>query len=161
MSPSDVTNTYVVIGAVGIFSMPIMGWAADKVVGMSPSEAHARKLMLIIGPVIAVLACGVLLMESESSTLFCILFAVYWAIVPGGVVGYLGSIFGRGALGSIYSLVALICMGGGLFVEPLVGGYLKDVSGGYSYSMAFSLGAFLIAALIAMTLPLARKMPAH
>lgn len=161
MSLGTATNTYIVIGIVGIFSMPIMGWVADRVVGAGANEARGRKIMLIVGPLVGVAACALLLMQTADAPIFgfafCVLFAIYWAIVPGGVVGYLGAIFGRGALGSIYSLVALICMGGGPFVGPLVGGYLKDVSGGYTYSMAFSLCAFLLAALIAFSLPLSLK----
>lgn len=161
MSLSEATGTYVIIGATGIIAMPIMGIVADRVVRKSAHEVLGRKIMLIAGPLVGVVACSILLMQTPDTPIFgivfCVVFAIYWAIVPGGVVGYLGAVYGRGNLGSIYSLVAFICMGGGPFIGPLVGGFLVDLSGGYTYSMVFSLVAFLISAVLALTLPLALK----
>ena len=53
-------------------------------------------------------------MGPQSTTLgalICVLFAVYWAIEPGGVVGYAGAIYGRVSLGKLWGLATLIVMG--------------------------------------------------
>jgi MFS family permease len=151
------TNIYALIGLVGIFSMPIMGKIADKVVQATGMETKGRKIMLISGPAIGVLAC-VLLLASSRSDFFayvsCFVFAIYWAIVPGGVVGYTGAIYGQKTLGRIWGLATMIVMGIGPFMGSYIGGLLKDISGHYTYSICFALGSFLFSILLATTLPL-------
>lgn len=151
-------NVYAVIGLVGIFSMPIMGKAADEVVKLLGHEAKGRKIMLVIGPSTGVVAC-VLLLFSAQSVFFayaaCVIFAIYWAIVPGGVVGYTGAMYGRKTLGKIWGLATLIVMGIGPFTGSFIGGLLKDISGSYTYSIDFALGSFCLSILMAFSLPLA------
>ncbi|MFQ9524104.1 MAG: hypothetical protein ACLR2G_12330 [Phascolarctobacterium faecium] len=63
--------------------------------------------MLIFGPAVSAVACCHLTMGPQSTTLgalICALFAVYWAIEPGGVVGYAGAIYGRVGLGKLWGL---------------------------------------------------------
>lgn len=153
-------NVYAMIGLIGIFSMPLMGIVADKVVQNVGHEAKGRKIMLIIGPLTGVLACIFLLASSASMTwayVACFIFAIYWAIVPGGVVGYTGAVYGRKTLGKIWGLATLVVMGIGPFLGSFIGGWLKDVSGSYTYSIYYALGSFILAMLLASTLPLAAK----
>ncbi|WBF68520.1 MFS transporter [Desulfovibrio subterraneus] len=158
MSLGSATNLYITIGIVGIFSMPIMGIIADKVVQSSSCEAQGRKRMLVFGPLTGVIACGLLLLQTPQSTVLglisCFIFAVYWAVVPGGVVGYTGAVYGRATLGRIWGLATLIVMGVGPFIGPLIGGYLKDASGSYTYSIVFAMCAFVVSILFATSLPL-------
>src|SRR5208282_2869229 len=74
------TNIYALIGLVGIFSMPIMGKVADKVVQRVGMETKGRKIMLLVGPATGLVAC-LLLLASPSGELFayiaCIIFAIY------------------------------------------------------------------------------------
>lgn len=161
MPLDSATHLYIIIGMVGIFSMPIMGIVADKVVQRSSSEALGRKKMLIFGPLAGAAACCLLLMQTPATTILgalaCVVFAVYWAVVPGGVVGYAGAIYGRATLGKIWGLGTLIVMGTGPFFGSFIGGYLKDVSGSYTYSIIFALGAFVVSMLLAASLPLGTK----
>jgi MFS family permease len=157
MPLSNATGIYAVIGLIGIFSMPVMGLIADKVVSMVENEARGRKIMLIIGPFTGVLACLFLLQSGTSminAYIACFIFAVYWAIVPGGVVGYTGAVYGRKTLGKIWGLATLIVMGIGPFTGSFIGGYLKDISGSYSYSIYFAMGSFMVSILLAFSLPL-------
>jgi MFS family permease len=151
------TNIYALIGLVGIFSMPIMGKVADAVVQKVGIETQGRKIMLRIGPATGVVAC-LLLLASPKADAFayvaCFIFAIYWAIVPGGVVGYTGAIYGRKTLGKIWGLATMIVMGIGPFLGSYVGGLLKDVSGKYTYSIYFALGSFALSIVLASTLPL-------
>ena len=83
-------NIYAVIGIIGIFSMPILGIVADKVVQAVGNEVKGRKIMLFVGPLTGIFACFFLLMSGKTiiwAYVACVIFAVYWAIVPGGVVG--------------------------------------------------------------------------
>ena len=150
------TNIYALIGLVGIFSMPIMGKIADKVVQATGLETKGRKIMLMSGPAIGALAC-VLLLASPRADIFayvsCFIFAIYWAIVPGGVVGYTGAVYGRKALGKIWGLATMIVIGIGPFVGSYMGSLLRDISGHYTYSIYFALGSFLFSILLATTLP--------
>lgn len=161
MTLSRATYLYVVIGVVGIFSMPMMGVVADRVVRRSRCEPTGRKEMLIFGPLVGAVACLLLVLQGERSIglglVSCVLFAIYWAIVPGGVVGYLGAIYGRATLGKIWGLGTMIVMGSGPFIGPLVGGYMKDATGSYVYSIVFALGAFLVSSCFAARLPLSLK----
>lgn len=156
-SLAKATQTYAVIGLIGIFSMPIMGKVADKVVAVMGNEVKGRKAMLMIGPGTGVLACLFLLATKQGDVfayVACFIFAVYWAIVPGGVVGYTGAIYGRKTLGKIWGLATMIVMGIGPFLGSFIGGWLKDVSGSYTYSIYYALGSFVLSVVLAMTLPL-------
>ncbi|NFR88099.1 MULTISPECIES: MFS transporter [unclassified Clostridium] len=161
MSLSTATNLYIIIGIAGIFTMPIMGRIADKMVGKyNNNEAKARKVMLIFAPIIGLLACGFLLMTKKSivfGILSCILFAMYWAIEPGGVAGYAGSIYGNKSLGKIWGLATLIVMAIGPAVGSFMGAYLYDLSGSYFNSIIFAACAFIFSAIIAIMLPLSDK----
>jgi len=151
------TGIYAFIGLVGIFSMPIMGKIADKVVVKTGDEASGRKIMLVVGPALGVVACLVLLGSGLQPCLpyiSCFIFAVYWAIVPGGVVGYTGAMYGRRTLGKIWGLATLIAMGVGPFVGSFMGGFLKDATGHYTASIYFALCAFAASTLLALSLPL-------
>ncbi len=166
LSLDKATNLYIVIGIVGIFSMPLMGIVADKVVAASSCEARGRKRMLIFGPIVGAIACALLLLQTPMTTfvgvLSCIVFAVYWAVVPSGIVGYSGAIYGRSSLGKIWGLATLIVVSIGPFAGPLIGGYLKDSTGNYTYSIVFALGSFLVSMLMAISLPMtAEHRPAH
>ncbi|WP_300155331.1 MFS transporter [Solidesulfovibrio sp.] len=161
MTLSSATNLYVIIGVVGIFSMPGMGIVADKVVQRSSCESLGRKKMLIFGPLVGAVACLLLVLQGSQSIVLgfvsCVLFAIYWAIVPGGVVGYLGAVYGRATLGKIWGLGTMIVMGIGPFVGPLVGGYMKDTTGSYFYSIVFALGAFVVSSCFGASLPLSME----
>ncbi|MFA8341813.1 MAG: nitrate/nitrite transporter [Rhodothermaceae bacterium] len=149
-------DVYKTIGIIGIFSMPLLGIAADKLVAKTGSEARGRKIMLIAGPLTGAIAC-ILLLQSDSLLLAYIaafIFAVYWAIVPGGVVGYTGAVYGRKTLGKIWGLATLIVMGIGPFTGSFLGGLFKDLSGTYIWSISFALVSFITSALFAFTLPL-------
>ena len=102
------TNLYVIIGVAGIFTMPILGIIADKAVVHYKNEVKGRKAMLIFAPSVGIVACILLLMMGKDSLilggLVCVLFAIYWAIEPGGIVGYAGAIYGRVSLGKIWGL---------------------------------------------------------
>ena len=156
------TNIYALIGLVGIFSMPILGKVADKIVQAVGLESKGRKIMLMIGPSTGVVAC-LLLLASPSGEIFayiaCFIFAIYWAIVPGGVVGYTGAIYGRKTLGKIWGLATMIVMGIGPFLGSYIGGLLKDVSGKYTYSIWFALCSFGVSIFLATTLAAARRVP--
>ena len=158
MSFRKAVNLYSMIGIVGIFSMPLMGIVADKIVKRVHDEAKGRKISLIIGPLVGVVACAMLLQTGKSiafGVTSCFLFAIYWAILPGGVVGYTGAIYGRKTLGKIWGLATLICMGTGPAIGSFLGGYFRDLTGSYRASILFALGAFVVSALAASTLPLA------
>jgi len=150
-------NIYGIIGLIGIFSMPIMGKVADVVVQKIGNEVKGRKAMLMVGPATGAIAC-LLLLATPRGDVFayvaCFIFAVYWAIVPGGVVGYVGAIYGRKTLGKIWGLATMIVMGIGPFLGTYIGATLKDVSGSYTYSIYFALAAFIVSVFLAVGLPL-------
>lgn len=158
MSLDSATNLYVAIGIAGIFTMPLMGIVADKVVGYLGNEVKGRKAMLVFAPLVGVLACVLLLKMDASSGLLgivvCILFATYWAIEPGGVVGYSGAVYGRVSLGKIWGTATLIVMGIGPALGSYMGGYLADASGNFTASIKFAMAAFAVSAIVAFLLPL-------
>lgn len=162
LSLNTSTNLYVAIGIAGIFTMPLLGIVADKVVGLVNHEAKGRKIMLIFAPIVGVVACIVLMMSKYSlafGVLACILFAIYWAIEPGGAAGYAGAIFGGKSLGKIWGFATLIVMGIGPAFGSFMGGYLFDVSGSYYNSVIFALCAFAASVIFAISLPLDLKAP--
>lgn len=157
MSLGNAVYLYSLIGIIGIFSMPLMGIVADKIVQRVGHEAKGRKIALAVGSAIGVIACIILLQSGKSlvfGVIACIVFAIYWAMIPGGVVGYTGAVYGRVTLGKIWGLATLCCMGIGPATGSYLGGKLFDLTGSYRTSIMFALCAFAVAALAASTLPL-------
>ena len=158
MSLDSATNLYVAIGIAGIFTMPLMGVVADKMVGFLGNEVKGRKAMLIFAPLVGVVACLLLLNMTATYTVLgivvCILFATYWAIEPGGVVGYSGAVYGRISLGKIWGTATLIVMGIGPALGSFMGGYLADTSGNFTASIKFAMASFAISAVVAFLMPL-------
>lgn len=162
LSLSTATNLYVIIGFVGLFSMPLLGVVADKIVTKVGDEVKGRKIMLFIAPVFGIIAIICLLMSGKSivfAVIACILFACYWAIEPGGCAGYAGSIYGRKALGKIWGFATLIIMGIGPALGSFMGGYLYDQSGNYKNALIFAIASFVISGVCALMLPLSIKPP--
>lgn len=160
LSLGTATNLYVIIGIAGIFTMPLLGKVSDKLVVKFNNETKARKVMLILAPIIGVLACLLLLLTKQSkifAAVACILFAMYWAIEPGGVAGYAGSVYGGKSLGKIWGLATLIVMGIGPALGSFMGAYLYDQSGSYLNSIIFAIGAFIFSLIFAIALPLTVK----
>jgi MFS transporter, OFA family, oxalate/formate antiporter len=157
MNLATATNLYIFIGISGIFTMPIFGRVADILVSKLGDETKARKTMLIFAPAVGVLACLILLASRSGSFVIgivaCALFAIYWAIEPGGCAGYAGSVYGRKSLGRIWGLTTLIVMGIGPALGTYVGSSL-GAGGSYVPSVWFALGAFAISAFAAVFLPL-------
>lgn len=156
------TNLYVAIGIAGIFTMPLMGVIADRIVKRSSSEPAGRKTVLVIAPLCGVIACILLLLTGKAfiaGVVCCVIFAIYWAIEPGGVAGYAGSVYGRLSLGKIWGLATLIVMGIGPAVGSFMGGYLYDLSGSYFNSVLFALCAFALSGIVAYFLPTSVKQP--
>ncbi|SHJ49161.1 MFS transporter [Tepidibacter formicigenes] len=157
LSLSTATNLYVVIGIAGIFTMPFMGFIADKLVSKLKNETKARKLMITFAPITGVIACIVLMTGKGAAILSivsCIIFAVYWAIEPGGVAGYAASVYGNKTFGKIWGLSTLIVMGIGPAFGSFMGAYLYDISGNYFNSLKFATASFLVSAIVALFLPL-------
>lgn len=152
---AEASATYALIGLVGIVGMPLMGRAADLVVAKVGDEARGRKIMLIIGPAGGAAACALLLGSAWRPLAYaaCVIFALYWAVVPGGVVGYVGAVYGRKTLGKIWGLATLIVMGVGPFLGTFVGGALRDLTGSFRLSMLYALGSFIVSAALGLSLP--------
>lgn len=151
------TNLYIVIGVSGIITMPLLGVIADKLVIKYHNEAKGRKIMLIFGPAIGVLACALLLLTKTHiffGIIACVLFSIYWAIEPGGCAGYAGAIYGRKSIGKIWGLATLVVMGIGPAVGTYMGGFFYDNFGSYLGSMLFALGSFAVSIGFACLLPL-------
>jgi MFS family permease len=162
MDLGTATNLYIFIGITGIFTMPLMGKLSDALVGKFGNETKARKVMLIFAPAVGVLACLTLLASGAGSftvgVVACILFAIYWAIEPGGCAGYAGSVYGRKSLGRIWGLATLVVMGIGPALGTYVGSAL-GAGGSYVPSIWFALGGFAISTVVAIFLPLTATVP--
>lgn len=157
LSLSTATYLYVIIGVAGLFTMPLLGVVADKIVTKVGNEVKGRKIMLIMAPSLGIIAIICLLLSSKSlifAVIACILFASYWAIEPGGCAGYAGSVFGRKSFGRIWGLATLIIMSIGPALGSFMGGYLYDLSGNYRNSLLFAMGSFIVSFVVAIILPL-------
>lgn len=152
------TYLYIIIGIAGLFTMPLLGIVADKIVMKAGNEAKGRKTMLIMAPALGILAILCLLLSTKSiafAVLASLLFAGYWAIEPGGCAGYAGAIYGRKTLGKIWGFATLIIMSIGPAVGSFTGAYLFDVFGNYRNSLIFAMVSFVISMIVASILPLA------
>lgn len=158
LSLNTASNIYLIIGIVGIFSMPLTGKISDKLVKRFSNERKARKTMLIIGPACG--ALGVIFLLTQNITL-CIIsmvfLAIYWGIEPGGCAGYAGSVFDGPTFGRIWGLATLIVMGIGPSFGTFMGAWFKDHFGSYIPALIFCLIAYLISMILACTMPLKIK----
>jgi OFA family oxalate/formate antiporter-like MFS transporter len=162
MSLNKAVNLYAAVGMFGIFLSPTMGLVGDSIVSAVGREVLGRKIVLISTAACAALACLCLLATGRSLAIgivSCLLFAIYWVVTPGGVVGYAGSVYGQRSLGRIWGLATLISMGIGPASGSYIGGVIRDWTGSYRWPICFSLGAFLVGLILACTLPTSVKVP--
>ncbi len=152
------TNLYVIIGVCGIFTMPLLGKVCDGFVKKIGNEAKGRKYSLIFAPICGIIGCVLLLAMTKESiwlgVIACIIFSFYWAIEPGGVAGYAGSIYGSKCFGKIWGLATLIVMFIGPATGSFVGGLLPSITDGtYTASVIFALCGFVFSLVFALTMP--------
>ena len=152
------TNLYVIIGVCGIFTMPILGKVCDKFVQKVGNEAKGRKYSLIFAPICGIIGCICLLTMTKDLThlgvIACVIFAFYWAIEPGGVAGYAGSIYGSKCFGKIWGLATLVVMFIGPATGSFMGGFLPSVTDGtYTASVVFALCGYIFSLVFACTMP--------
>ena len=81
-----------------------------------------------------------------------VLLSVYWGIEPGGAAGYAGTVFGGASLGRIWGLSTLIIMGIGPSFGTFMGAFLFDMTGTYTTSLYFGLGAYIVSTIFAILL---------
>lgn len=158
----EATNLYIFIGIFGIFTMPLVGKFSDLVVSKSVNEPQGRKRMLIFGPGVGAVACLMLLIMGKSfaiGLICCLMFAIYWAVVPGGSAGYAGSVYGKATFGKVWGLATLVVMGIGPAVGPMIGAWFLEAKN-YPGLVYFALASFCASALLASTLPQSVKRPA-
>ncbi len=152
------TNLYVAIGVCGIFTMPILGKACDKFVAKVGNEAKGRKYSLIFAPACGIIGCILLLTMTKDmlwlGALACVIFAFYWAIEPGGVAGYAGSLYGSKYFGKTWGLATLVVMFIGPATGSFMGGFLPSITDGtYTASVIFALCGYIFSLIIALTMP--------
>lgn len=155
---SQATNMYLVVGGVGIFSIPLMGVIADKIVGICPNELIGRKRVLMLGAFYGLLAGIILLIQYKTQINFlgyvaAILFAFFWGITPGNTVGYLGAVYGGATLGKIWGLSTMIVMGIGPFTGPLLAASLKDSFGSFIPGVVVAIIGFALGVILSSLLP--------
>ena len=161
MDADKAANISMLIGAFGVFMMPITGKISDALVKKIGSEVKGRKIMLIIGPACGAIGVALCLTKSLPLCVVAMFFlATYWGIEPGGCAGYAGSVFGGAGLGRTWGLATLIVMGIGPSFGTFMGAWFKDNFGSYVPAFIFCLCAYLISMVIAMTLPLKTKIDA-
>ena len=145
---------YMLIGFAGIFAMPITGKVSDGLVVKMGEERPARRIMLIASPIFGIAGCACALTgQLPIVILGMVLLAVYWGIEPGGAAGYAGTVFGGASLGRIWGLATLIIMGIGPSFGTFMGAFLYDMTGTYTTSLYFGLGAYVVSAVFALLLP--------
>ncbi len=152
------TNMYLVVGAVGIFSIPLMGIVADKIVAASANELIGRKRVLMLAAFLGMLAGIVMLVQYKTQIvslgyISAVLFAFFWGMTPGNTVGYLGAVYGPATLGRIWGLCTLFVMGPGPFLGPILAAFFKDMSGGYFYGIIVAVIGFVLGAVLSSLLP--------
>ena len=159
------TNLYVIIGVCGIFTMPVLGRVCDAFVKKVGNEAKGRKYSLIFAPACGIVGCACLLNMTADTmwlgVIACVIFAFYWAIEPGGVAGYAGSLYGSKSFGKIWGLATLIVMFIGPATGSFVGGLLPEMTDGtYTASIMFALCGYCFSLVFACTMPVKLKVPA-
>ncbi|MDY2777409.1 MAG: MFS transporter [Collinsella sp.] len=152
------TNLYVIIGVCGIVTMPVLGKLCDGFVKKVGNEAKGRKYSLIFAPICGIVGCILLLVMTKDTVWLgaaaCVIFSLYWAIEPGGVAGYAGSIYGSKSFGKIWGLATLIVMFIGPATGSFMGGFLPSVTDGtYTASVIFALCGYIFSLVFACTMP--------
>ncbi len=145
---------YMLIGFAGIFAMPITGKVSDALVVKMGVERPARRIMLIASPIFGIAGCACSLTGNLPIVILgMVLLAVYWGIEPGGAAGYAGTVFGGASLGRIWGLATLVIMGIGPSFGTFMGAFLYDMTGTYTTSIYFALGAYVLSTVAALLLP--------
>lgn len=127
-----------ILGAARAVGMIGLGGVADR---------FGRKKVAITAAVVQVAVMAWLIWAEQSWMLY--LFAVFYGLANGGlfsgITPLLGDTFGLNRLGTVLGLLE-IGWGIGAAIGPLIGGYLFDTYG--SYTWAFIIGAVIMAGVI-------------
>ena len=114
-------------------------------------DTKGRKLPLIIGTGALSIAMLMLILDTSAAGFFVVMFllgisAAFLGPTPAAVVGDVVGARGSGRVVALFQMTSDF----GMIVGPLLAGYLKDATGGFTLSFGMGLGIALVAALMSV-----------
>lgn len=114
-------------------------------------DTKGRKLPLIIGTGTLSIAMLLLILDTSAAGFFAVMFllgisAAFLGPTPAAVVGDVVGARGSGRVVALFQMTSDF----GMIVGPLLAGYLKDATGGFTLSFGMGLGIALIAAVMSV-----------
>jgi len=114
-------------------------------------DTKGRKLPLIIGTGTLTLAMLLLMLDTSAAGFFAVMFllgisAAFLGPTPAAVVGDVVGARGSGRVVALFQMTSDF----GMIVGPLVAGYLKDATGGFTWSFGMGLVIAVAAALMSL-----------
>lgn len=115
-------------------------------------DAQGRKLPLIIGTGTLTLAMLMLILDTSAAGFFFVMFllgisAAFLGPTPAAVVGDVVGTRGSGRVVALFQMTSDF----GMIVGPLLAGYFKDLTGGFTWSFGMGLVIALVAAVMSIT----------
>jgi MFS family permease len=114
-------------------------------------DTKGRKLPLIIGTSTLCVAMFMLIVDTSAAGFFVVMFllgisSAFLGPTPAAVVGDVVGARGSGRVVALFQMTSDF----GMIVGPLVAGYLKDATGGFTWSFGMGLGIAVVAALMSL-----------
>jgi MFS family permease len=115
-------------------------------------DEKGRKLPLIIGTGTLCASMVMLIIDTSAAGFFLVMFllgiaAAFLGPTPAAVVGDVVGARGSGRVVALFQMTSDF----GMIVGPLLAGYFKDVTGGFTWSFGMGLGIAIIAAVMSLT----------
>lgn len=145
------TWIYAVIGLCFLFFGPIGGSLADKMGQRLKNDFLGRKRLLVGAyTVVAIASAWLSFVDTPwKYGVFVVLYGIPFGMYIPSVAAYVGTTFGRAAMGSIWGLVTVFGVAAGCGLGPYVGGKLRDMTGNYQASIWLAVGVYALAAILA------------
>ena len=114
-------------------------------------DSQGRKLPLIIGSSTLCVSMLMLILDTSSAGYFAVMFllgisSAFLGPTPAAVVGDVVGARGSGRVVALFQMTSDF----GMIVGPLLAGYLKDATGGFTWSFGMGLGIAVVAALMSL-----------
>lgn len=145
------TWIYAIIGICFLLFGPIGGSWADRM-GQKLKDDFLGRKRLLVGAYLTVTVASIWLSFVKVPwmyAVFAILYGIPFGMYIPSVAAYVGSAFGRSAMGSIWGLITVFGVGLGCGLGPYIGGFLRDLTGNYQLSIWLAAVVYAAAALLA------------
>lgn len=153
------TFIYSIIGLCFLFFGPIGGAIADRLGAKLHNEFLGRKIVLTVAYTTVAIASAWLSFVKTPwmFVIYVFLYGIPFGVYIPSVAAYVGTTFGRAAMGTIWGLTTVFGVALGCGLGPYIGGALRDATGNYQAAIWLAFAVYVLAAIMALSVKKPQK----